>query len=100
MTSRYQEGFLAACSEMGMPEPLASSLLKMAEDQELQRASEIFKDWLTHRGYSVRNGETLGGIAARLNVPLQTLMEENGLASPTQIRPGQTLRIPMVQAKK
>jgi len=77
-------------------------LAKLAEgggsDPNLQRASEIFEDWLVNRKYQVRRGETLSGIAARSGVPMEELMDVNGLAS-AFVKPGQILRIPSGFAK-
>lgn len=100
MTS-YQSGFLSRCRSFGIPERLANSLLKEAEggDPNLQRATEIFKDWLTTRRHTVRSGEVLSGIARKYNVPLQDVMRENGISSTTGIRPGQSIRIPTVDRK-
>lgn len=44
--------------------------------------------------YRVHRGDTLSGIARRFNVPVQDLMEMNQLASPLQLRIGQSLVIP------
>lgn len=89
-----------------MPAPAAERLLKMAEesssgssDPNLQRATEIFKDWLTTRRHTVQRAETLSGIARKYNVPLQDLQKENGLTS-TFVRPGQVIRIPVARKPK
>lgn len=94
----YQSGFLSKCRSFGISEQLAFGLLKKAEggDPNLQRATAIFKDWLTTRKHTVRNGEVLSGIARKYNVPVQDIMKENGLASTVGIKPGQTIRIPTV----
>jgi len=42
----------------------------------------------------VAEGETLGGIAARAQVPRVLIAEANGLKPPYSVRPGQTLQIP------
>ena len=89
------------CPSFGQPISKAAydSLLKAAEssDPNLQRASEIFKDWLTTKKHTVRNGEVLSGIARKYNVSLQDLQKENNLQSTLAIRPGQQIRIPVAQ---
>lgn len=97
----YQSGFISRCQSFGIPEQLAFGLLKKAEggDPNLQRATDIFKDWLTTKRHTVRMGEVLSGIARKYNVPIQDIMKENGLASTVGIKPGQTLRIPTVDEK-
>jgi len=74
-------------------------LLKIAEgstssDPNLQRATQIFQDWLTTRKHVVRRGEILTGIAKKEKVDPQELMELNGLQSITAIKPGQVLKVP------
>lgn len=44
--------------------------------------------------YTVRSGDTLGGIAARCGVSLASLLSANGLRSTSIIYPGQRLTIP------
>ncbi|MEN1940422.1 LysM peptidoglycan-binding domain-containing protein [Luteimonas sp. MJ246] len=44
--------------------------------------------------YTVRNGDTLSGIASRLGTNWQTLSRLNGLGDPNMIYPGQVLRTP------
>lgn len=44
--------------------------------------------------YTVRSGETLGGIAARHGTTVQALMGANGIDDPRSLRAGQTLKIP------
>ena len=44
--------------------------------------------------YTVRNGDTLTAIAARLGVELAALILENGITDPNWIFPGQVLKIP------
>lgn len=94
----YKLGFLSKCAELGVPRHAAEGLLKLAEggnsDPNLQRASEIFEDWLTNRRHTVQRGEVLSGIARKYNIPLQEIQEANGLNT-TFLKPGQTLRIPM-----
>ena len=86
---------MSKCHELGIPGRLAGSMLKLAEgsDPNLQQAQEIFEDWLTNRKITVRRAETLSGIAARNKIPLQELMDVNGLST-TFVRPGQVLKIP------
>lgn len=43
-------------------------------------------------GYTVKPGDTLSQIAKRLNVPLQNLMQQNGLNEQSIIRPNQVLK--------
>lgn len=74
-------------------------LLKLAEgsggsDPQLQRASEIFQDWLTNRRHTVQRGEVLSGIARKYGIPLQEIQEANNMTT-TFLKPGQTIRIPM-----
>jgi len=94
----YESGFMSRCQSFGIPEQLASGLMKLAEsgDPNLQRASEIFKDWLTTRRHTVRPGEVLSGIARKYNVSMDDVMAENGMPSALAIRPGQSIRIPTV----
>ena len=98
-TEAYISGFMAKCAEHGVPEYFANVLLKESEssDPNLQRASEIFKDWLTTKKHTVRNGEVLSGIARKYNVSLQDLQKENNLQSVIAIRPGQQIKIPVAQ---
>lgn len=95
----YRDGFLAKCAEHCVPYRLANLLLKAAEssDPNLQRASEIFKDWLTTRKHTVRSGEILSGIARKYNVSMEDLQKENNLSSVLSIKPGQQLKIPVAQ---
>lgn len=44
--------------------------------------------------YTVQPGDILGRIAARLGVPLQAVIDLNGITNPHLIQPGQVLRIP------
>lgn len=46
------------------------------------------------RFYTVKTGDTLGRIAESLGVPINAIVELNGLASPDAIQAGQTLEIP------
>ena len=46
------------------------------------------------RYYTVQSGDTLGNIAERFQVPIQAIVDLNGLASPDDIQAGQTLQIP------
>lgn len=46
--------------------------------------------------YIVRNGDTLGGISARLNISVDDLMKINGLTNPNSLQIGQQLKIPIV----
>jgi murein DD-endopeptidase MepM/ murein hydrolase activator NlpD len=48
--------------------------------------------------YVVRRGDTLGGIAARLGVPVRDLASANHLANVNLIREGQVLTVPGVSA--
>ena len=75
------------------------ALLKLAgastsSDPNLQRATQIFQDWLTTRKHTVRRGEILTGIAKKEGVSPQEIMELNNLPSITAIKPGQTLKVP------
>lgn len=45
-------------------------------------------------GYTVRSGETLGGIAARHGTTVQALMQANNIDDPRSLRAGQSLRLP------
>ena len=45
-------------------------------------------------GYTVRAGETLSGIAARLGVSTSSLASANGITNPNLIRAGQELNVP------
>lgn len=49
--------------------------------------------------YTVRSGDTLGGISARLNIPIDELMRVNGLTNPNSLQIGQVLKIPAFVAK-
>lgn len=46
------------------------------------------------RFYTVKSGDTLGKIAESFEVPVQAIVDLNGLASPDDIQAGQTLEIP------
>lgn len=58
------------------------------------RSSTTARSATTRRMHVVREGETLGGIAERFNVPLSSLLSANRLTSRSVIRPGQSIRIP------
>ena len=45
-------------------------------------------------GYTVKAGDTLWDIAARLGVSASALAARNGISNPNYIRPGQTLSVP------
>lgn len=45
-------------------------------------------------GYTIRSGDTVSGIAGRLGVSVQGILDANGLVRTSIIYPGQTLRIP------
>ncbi len=49
---------------------------------------------MTFAGHTVRRGDTIGSIAHRYGVPVQGIMEMNGLRSATRLRVGQELVIP------
>lgn len=100
-TKAYRSGFIAKCAEHGVSEYFANALLKRAEssDPNLQRATEIFKDWLTTEKHTVRLGEVLSGIARKHGVSLDDLRKENGLSS-NFVKPGQRLRIPKAKMAK
>lgn len=49
---------------------------------------------MTFAGHKVRRGDTLSGIALRHGVPVQGIMEMNGLKSARKLRVGQELLIP------
>jgi membrane-bound lytic murein transglycosylase D len=63
-----------------------------AESKTTQAASRNAKP-----EYQVRAGDTLGHIAARFNVTVAALRRENNLSSKTNLKPGQTLRLPTVR---
>ncbi|MFQ3587650.1 MAG: LysM peptidoglycan-binding domain-containing protein [Fimbriimonadaceae bacterium] len=46
------------------------------------------------QSYTVRDGDTLSGIAARLGVSQQALLQANNLPDPHRLRVGMTLRVP------
>lgn len=58
------------------------------------RTSTSARPATTRRMHVVREGETLGGIAERFNVPLSSLLRANNMTSRSTIRPGQSIRIP------
>jgi membrane-bound lytic murein transglycosylase D len=49
---------------------------------------------MTFAGHVVRRGDTLSAIAARFGVPVQGIMEMNGLKSARRLRIGQELMVP------
>lgn len=101
-TKAYRSGFIAKCAEHGVSEYFANALLKRAEssDPNLQRATDIFKDWLTTKKHTVRSGEILSGIARRYNVSMDEIMKENNMTSILGIRPGQQIKIPVAHNRK
>ncbi len=66
------------------------------------RMEEFARNWpsvqgkvrMTFAGHVVRRGDTLSAIAARHGVPVEGIMEMNGLRSPRGLRIGQELVIP------
>ena len=44
--------------------------------------------------YTVVSGDTIGKIASKLGVPVQKLIDANGIAKPDKIQVGQKLRVP------
>jgi LysM repeat protein len=46
--------------------------------------------------YTVKGGDTLGGIAAELGIPIEVLMAANGLTDPDELSVGQVLLVPTV----
>jgi LysM repeat protein len=44
--------------------------------------------------YTIKRGETLSAIAEGFDVPVQAIVELNGLADPNDIQAGQTIEIP------
>lgn len=46
------------------------------------------------QSYTVRDGDTLSGIASRLGVSQQALLQANNLSDPHRLRVGMTLRVP------
>lgn len=57
-------------------------------------AAERKTDPRTAPAYTVRTGETLSGIARKVEVPRVLIIEANGLKPPYQVRKGQVLVIP------
>lgn len=51
---------------------------------------------LTPVTYTVQGGDTLGGIAAELGIPIEALMAANGLSNPDELSVGQVLLVPTV----
>jgi membrane-bound lytic murein transglycosylase D len=49
---------------------------------------------VTFAGHVVRRGDTLSSIAVRYGVPVQGIMEMNGLGNPRRLRVGQELLVP------
>jgi LysM repeat protein len=47
--------------------------------------------------YTVRAGDTLGAIAAELEIPIENLMAANGLTDPDALTAGQVLIVPSLQ---
>lgn len=48
--------------------------------------------------YTVEPGDTLGAIAAELNLPVEALMAANGLTNPDTLTSGQVLLIPSIES--
>lgn len=93
----YQTGFLTKCATLGVPDHVAGRLLKLAEggsDPNLQKAQQVFQEWLTTKKHVVRRGEILTGIARKEGVTPEEIMEANNLPSITAIKPGQVLKMP------
>jgi peptidoglycan lytic transglycosylase D len=70
-----------------LPEPAETLIERIA-------ASEKYQAQQRDRFYQVRYGDTLGDIATRLNVSVDTLVASNGLHNRHRIREGQVLRLP------
>lgn len=50
--------------------------------------------------YTVREGDTLSGIANRLGVTVRELSEANRLANPHTLKPGMVLKVPAVKSRR
>jgi membrane-bound lytic murein transglycosylase D len=78
--------------------PPRSYVLKIpkASVQEFARNWPAARDRvrLTFAGHVVRRGDTLSGIASRYGVPVQGIVEMNGVRSVRRLRPGTELLIP------
>jgi len=46
------------------------------------------------RTYTIRPGDTLGGIAARFGTTTRALVQLNGIPNPSLVRVGQVLKLP------
>ncbi|MBW4061124.1 LysM peptidoglycan-binding domain-containing protein [Candidatus Saccharibacteria bacterium] len=69
---------------------LTSDDLSLAKRQVVQTAGNATRDITS---YTVANGDTLSGIAAKFNITSATLVAANNLASADAIKPGQSLTI-------
>jgi LasA protease len=46
--------------------------------------------------YTVRSGDTLGAISARLDIPIDDLMRANGITNPNSLATNQVLKVPVI----
>ncbi|MET1755515.1 LysM peptidoglycan-binding domain-containing protein [Novosphingobium sp. RD2P27] len=73
---------------------LAAALLPILAHASPARARSAETSARTETEYTVREGETLNGIANRAGVASKAIAEANGLKPPFPVRTGQKLKIP------
>ncbi|MEX1035564.1 MAG: LysM peptidoglycan-binding domain-containing M23 family metallopeptidase [Sneathiella sp.] len=69
------------------PEPMATKVAMPAD------FSPSYQE-LSHHFVTVAKGDTLSGLAARNNVPVQSVIAMNNMRAPFLIHPGQQLKVP------
>ena len=83
-----------------LPEPVPTPTFDVARRLEsaLPTPSPTVPPSPTPVTYTVQPGDTLGAIAAKLDIPIENLMAANGLSNPDTLSAGQVLSLPSSDA--
>ncbi len=85
----------AGSSPAPTPTPTLDAIARVAS--AIPTASATVPPSPTPVTYTVQSGDTLGGIAAELGVPVEALMAANGLDNPDTLAVGQVLLVPALE---